>query len=84
MHGDLWRERAGSAADGDEETHTAPGSGQMSREEAFEVLGLAPEASDADIKAAHRRLIREYHPDHGGSDYLASKINEAKDLLLKG
>jgi len=84
MHGDLWRERAGSAANGDGETHAASGSGQMSREEAFEVLGLAPGASDADIKAAHRRLIREYHPDHGGSDYLASKINEAKDLLLKG
>jgi hypothetical protein len=54
----------------------------MSREEALRVLGLGPGASADDIREAHRRLIRQNHPDTGGSDYLASKINEAKDVLL--
>ena len=83
MHGDEWREQAGDFADATDEAGAAASSGRMSREEAFEILGLEVGASDEDIKLAHRRLIREYHPDRGGSDYLAAKINEAKDLLLK-
>ncbi len=54
----------------------------MSREEALKVLGLGAGASEDDIREAHRRLILQNHPDRGGSDYLASKINEAKDVLL--
>src|SRR5665213_1671950 len=56
--------------------------GPMSRAEALKVLGLDEGASEDDIRAAHRRLILQNHPDKGGSDYLASKINEAKDVLL--
>ena len=54
----------------------------MSREEALKVLGLGAGASEDDIREAHRRLILQNHPDRGGSDYLASKTNEAKDVLL--
>jgi hypothetical protein len=54
----------------------------MSRAEALRVLGLAEGADDTAIRAAHRKLILQNHPDRGGSDYLAAKINEAKDILL--
>jgi hypothetical protein len=51
--------------------------------EAYAVLGLQPGASDDEIRAAHRELMKGVHPDHGGSSYLASKINAARDRLLK-
>lgn len=56
--------------------------GRMSRTEAYQVLGLQPGASEADIRAAHHRLMRAAHPDAGGSDWLATRINQARDALL--
>ena len=56
--------------------------GKMSRTEALSVLGLTEGATPDQIRAAHRRLIKQAHPDKGGSSYLAAKINEAKDVLL--
>ncbi len=64
---------------------TGPGynnNAAMDEAEALAVLGLNNGASKKQIITAHRKLMKQYHPDHGGSDYLAAKINQAKDFLL--
>lgn len=76
-HGDAWRE---AATGGDQSGKAA----SMTREEAYEILGLDKGADENEIREAHRRLMQKIHPDHGGSNYLAAKINQAKDLLLSG
>jgi hypothetical protein len=72
-----WREGWNAAPGG-----AAAPSAAMSRAEALAVLGLKEGASAEEVRAAHRRLMKEFHPDRGGSDYLAAKINQAKDILL--
>lgn len=58
-------------------------SGVMTEAEALEILGLEPGCSRQSVQDAHRRLIQKMHPDRGGSDYLAAKINQARDILLR-
>jgi hypothetical protein len=72
-----WREAWGKGG-----SSPSGAGGAMNKEEAAAVLGLKIGASAADIKSAHKRLMKDFHPDKGGSDYLAAKINAAKDVLL--
>lgn len=72
-----WREDMARA-----EQETGAG-GHLTAEEALEILGLKEGASADDVRRAHRDLMKRFHPDRGGSAYLAAKINEAKELLLR-
>lgn len=78
VHGDEWQEREQPHA-GD---NAAGFSSEMTRHEAYEILGLEEGATQEQIIEAHRRLMQKVHPDRGGSTFLASMINQAKDLLL--
>tara|TARA_Y100001934_G_scaffold283722_1_gene406001 strand:+ start:613 stop:1320 length:708 start_codon:yes stop_codon:yes gene_type:complete len=78
VHGDPWRE----GDEGASHAGATGDSGPMTREEALHILGLEDGADAEEIKQAHHRLMLKMHPDQGGSTYLASKINQAKELLL--
>lgn len=79
----LWQEFTASRQGGAQWKSETGGKGGMTVAEAYEVLGLKLGASEQDIIAAHRKLMQKIHPDRGGSDYLAAKINLAKKTLLK-
>jgi DnaJ family protein C protein 19 len=57
---------------------------EMSRKEAAMILGIKEGTNEEEIKAAHRKLMRLNHPDNGGSTYVSTKINEAKETMLGG
>jgi hypothetical protein len=77
-----WREHAqGDAGAGG--GFGSPRGGKMTEEEAYQILGIQPGASAQDVTRAHRALMKKLHPDQGGTTYLAARVNEAKDVLLR-
>ena len=73
-----WRQ----AQQGDGDARPGGWDGSLTRDQAYEILGLAKGAGREDVVAAHRGLMKKLHPDHGGSTALAARVNQAKDVLL--
>lgn len=81
--GDNWRQNAQSDSGAGQESRQSGSQGDMDLSEAYAMLGLEQTADAGQVVQAHRKLMQKLHPDHGGNDYLAAKLNQAKDLLLK-
>jgi hypothetical protein len=77
-----WRDEGSGQAERAQPGRRRARGSHMSAEEAYAVLGIGPDASEEDVRQAHRRLMMKMHPDQGGSTYLAARINEAKEVLL--
>ncbi len=75
-----WRDHVDS--DDSSNRNNTSGFANMTSQEAYQILGLEPDASQEEIHQAYRRLIKGVHPDSGGSAFLAAKINAARDILL--
>jgi hypothetical protein len=80
----IWRMLRGLGSGGAAAPPPPPPQGEsaMTRAQAFEVLGLPPQAGPDEIRAAHLRLMQTNHPDRGGSTWIAARLNQARDLLL--
>jgi hypothetical protein len=76
-----WREEAARNT-GTTDHGASRAADAMTRDEAYAVLGLSPGAAESEIREAYHRLMMKLHPDQGGSNYLAAKLNRARDILL--
>ncbi len=79
---ELWRDRTIKLEEAAEKSARTP-KVAMQPQEAASILGIDLNAPPDDIRAAHKKLISQLHPDKGGTDYLAAKINDARDVLMK-
>lgn len=80
---ELWRDNAVARENAQARPPAPTGAKPMTLEEAEALLGLGAAYSAEEARAAHKRLIAQTHPDKGGTDYLAAKINEARDIVLR-